>query len=190
MAMSGVRSVRPDEIDEAAQLLSDAFGGSEFYRTYMCKGDNLSDEELEKLHVLHFRYVLWSHMMYGLALVPGEDLNAIALWLPDGRHLDDWSAMLRSGLWRLFFKFKKYGRRNFFSGFLPSLRANKARLMGSRDRKSWYLTFLATKPGERGKGYGSMLLQHVINMVRLRLIRRRHTQLIRMYLPAGNCLVK
>jgi len=81
--------------------------------------------------------------------------------MPPGKSNDDFLTILRSGMWRLNYKLSGEGKRRFFNEFLPLLHDAKHQVLGDRDDDSWYLVYLGTKPGSRGKGYARKLIEHV-----------------------------
>lgn len=85
--------------------------------------------------------------------------------MPPGKNMDDWWTILRSGMWRLFFKLSKEGKVRFYKEFLPLLHDVKHRTMRDRDDKSYYLVYLGSKPSARGKGYARKLIEHGTAMV-------------------------
>jgi ribosomal protein S18 acetylase RimI-like enzyme len=85
----------------------------------------------------------------------------VACRMPPGKSNDDFLTILRSGMWRLQYKLSPEGKRRFFSEFLPLLHDAKHAVLGDRDNDSWYLVYLGTKPGSRGRGYARKLIEHV-----------------------------
>lgn len=75
--------------------------------------------------------------------------------------MDDICTLLRSGLWRLQYKLSSIGRKRFFNEFLPLLHDTKTEVMGRRDNDHWYLVYIGTKAGSRGKGYARKLIERV-----------------------------
>lgn len=73
--------------------------------------------------------------------------------------MDDWWTILRSGMWRLYYKLSAEGRVRFYKEFMPLLHDTKHAVMGARDEDSWYLVYLGTKPSARGKGYAGKLIR-------------------------------
>lgn len=45
----------------------------------------------------------------------------VKIRMPPGQNMDDWWTVLRSGMWKLYFKLSKEGRRRWFKEFLPKL---------------------------------------------------------------------
>lgn len=45
------------------------------------------------------------------------------------------------------------------------LHDTKMSVLGDRDDEAWYLLYLGTKPGARGKGYAKKLLEFMIQRV-------------------------
>lgn len=76
-----------------------------------------------------------------------------------GKNMDDWWAILRSGMWKLFFKLNREGRVRWFKEFFPLLHETKERVLG-RDREAFYLVYLGTKPRSEKMGYGRKLVEH------------------------------
>jgi GNAT superfamily N-acetyltransferase len=81
--------------------------------------------------------------------------------------MDDWWTILRSGLWRLYYKLSREGRARFYGEFLPLLHDTKHEVLGERDEDSFYLVYIGTKPKSRGKGYARLLIEHGTKMVSL-----------------------
>jgi ribosomal protein S18 acetylase RimI-like enzyme len=81
--------------------------------------------------------------------------------------MDDWWTILRSGLWRLYYKLSREGRARFYREFLPLLHNTKQEVLGARDENSFYLVYIGTKPKARGKGYARLLIEHGTRMVSL-----------------------
>ena len=75
--------------------------------------------------------------------------------------MDDICTFLRSGMWRLQYKFSTEGRTRFFTEFLPLLHDTKADVMGARDDDHWYLVYIGTKTGSRGKGFARKLIEQI-----------------------------
>jgi ribosomal protein S18 acetylase RimI-like enzyme len=97
--------------------------------------------------------------------------------MPPGKNMDDILTILRSGLWRLYYKLSREGKRRFYSEFLPLLHKTKHEVMGDRDDQSYYLVYLGTKPSARGKGYARKLIEHGLKMVRTISSPRIHDKL-------------
>jgi ribosomal protein S18 acetylase RimI-like enzyme len=87
--------------------------------------------------------------------------------MPPGKNMDDWWTILRSGMWRLYYKLSTEGKKRYFSEFLPLLHDTKHEVMGERDDDSYYLVYLGSKPNARGKGYARKLIEHMTAIVRL-----------------------
>ena len=86
--------------------------------------------------------------------------------MPPGKNMDDWWTILRSGMWRLYYKLSAEGKNRYFSEFLPLLHDTKHEIMGDRDNDSYYLVYLGSKPSARGKGYARKLIEHMTAIVR------------------------
>lgn len=77
--------------------------------------------------------------------------------------------MLRSGFYRAHWKLSSEGKKRFFSEFLPLLHDTKHEVLGKEaDLNSWYLVYIGTKPGSRGKGYAKTLIKHTTKQVSVR----------------------
>jgi len=124
--------------------------------------DDVSAEDRWRLHVDIMTYAVAAHCLRGLVTTVGAECDAVALWLPPGKDLDGWWTLLRSGMWRLYFQLSPEGRRRYFDEILPLLHDTKAAVLGDRDADAWYLVFLGTKPNSQGRGYGRLLLEHMI----------------------------
>ena len=80
--------------------------------------------------------------------------------------MDDWWTIMRSGMWRLYYKLSSEGKTRYFSEFLPLLHDTKHDVLGHRDNDSYYLVYLGSKPSARGKGYAKKLIEHMTAIVR------------------------
>jgi GNAT superfamily N-acetyltransferase len=86
--------------------------------------------------------------------------------MPPGKNMDDLWTILRSGMWRLWYKLSSEGKTRFYNEFLPLLHHTKHDVMGDRDDNSYYLVYLGSKPSARGKGYARKLIEHMTARVR------------------------
>ena len=75
--------------------------------------------------------------------------------------MDDIWTILRSGMWRLWYKLSSEGKTRFYNEFLPLLHDTKHEVMAERDNESYYLVYLGSKPSARGKGYAQKLIEHM-----------------------------
>jgi hypothetical protein len=127
-------------------------------------------EQKWMLHLRTFECVVYAHILSGLAIgVPSStpsEFDAVALWMPPGKNMDDFSTMIRCGFWRLKWRYSAIGRARFFDEFLPLLHVTKEEVMKERDASSWYLVYLGTKSAARGRGLAGMLVRHVTEKVR------------------------
>jgi ribosomal protein S18 acetylase RimI-like enzyme len=78
-----------------------------------------------------------------------------------GQNMDDYLTILRSGMWRLWYKLSTEGKTRFFDEFFPLLHDTKHEIMGARDDESYYLVYLGTKISARGKGYARKCIEYV-----------------------------
>ena len=85
--------------------------------------------------------------------------------MPPGENLDDFCTMLWSGMLSLNWKLSKEGKKRFFTEFLPLLHDTKLEVLGKDDDNSWYLVYIGTKPGSRGKGYAKALIEYTTQQV-------------------------
>jgi hypothetical protein len=69
-------------------------------------------------------YIIYAHILRGEVYQVG-DFCSVALWMPPGRNMDDMWTVLRSGMWRLWYKLSVEGRGRFFSEFIPLLHHTK-----------------------------------------------------------------
>jgi len=158
-----VRVLGISEYEQAAQCLSEAFAVDEVARYFIDTDDmaNYSEEYKYKLHCDIIRYLTAAHCYKGIVTTIGPNYDAVALWLPPGTNVDSFWTILRSGLWRLYYKLSVEGKKRFFEEFLPLLHDTKHDVMGERDDDSYYLVYLGSKPSARGKGYARKLIQHM-----------------------------
>lgn len=160
---SDIRVIDPSEYRRAAQCLAEAFADDHIVRYPIDTPDRAhwTDEEKWALHVDAFEYITYAHCLKGMVTTIGPDFDCVALWMPPGQDIDDLLTTIRSGLWRLHYKLSAQGRQRFFSEFLPLLGETKTSALGGRDADSWYLVYIGTKPGSRGRGYCRKLIEHV-----------------------------
>jgi GNAT superfamily N-acetyltransferase len=71
----------------------------------------------------------------------------------------------RSGMWRLFCQLSREGRRRYYGELIPVLHDAKAAVMGARDADCYYLVYIGTKEGSRGRGFAGKLLRDMIAKV-------------------------
>lgn len=164
-----IRIVAPHEYLKAAECLAEAFKDDHVVRYAIDTPDRAhwSEEEKAKLHNQAMEYVTYAHCLKGLVTTVGPDYDCVALWMPPGKNIDDLLTICRSGMWRLYYKFSKEGKDRFFNEFLPLLSTTKAEVLGDRDGSSWYLNYIGTKAGSRGKGYARQLIEHISAVVRM-----------------------
>jgi hypothetical protein len=79
--------------------------------------------------------------------------------------MDDWWTLLRSGMWRLYYKLSTEGRIRFYSEFLPLLHDTLDDVLGPRSHDCYYLVYLGSKPSARGKGYARKLIEDMSTKV-------------------------
>ncbi|TVY35904.1 putative N-acetyltransferase [Lachnellula occidentalis] len=158
-----VRAVGIAEFEQAAQCLSEAFAVDEVARYFLDTDDMAaySEEYKWKLHCDIIRYLTAAHCYNGIVTTIGPHYDAVALWLAPGTNVDSFWTLLRSGLWRLYYKLSAEGKTRFFEEFFPLLHDTKQDVMGERDDDSYYLVYLGSKPSARGKGYARKLIQHM-----------------------------
>ena len=78
-----------------------------------------------------------------------------------GQNMDDWWTILRSGMWRLYYKLSSEGKKRFYKEFLPLLHNTLHDVLGHRENDTYYLVYLGSKPSARGKGYAKKLIEHM-----------------------------
>jgi hypothetical protein len=172
-ASSEIRIVQPNEYKAAAACLAEAFAHDPVVRYSIDTPDrkHLSEEARFALHTQSLEYLTYAHCLNGLVLALGDEgrYDCVALWLPPGKNIDDYWTILRSGMWRLSFTLSKEGKERFFNEFLPLLGRSKREVLGGRDAESWYLNYIGTRVGGRGKGYARRLVEYVTKQVRFSL---------------------
>ena len=82
-----------------------------------------------------------------------------------GANMDNFCTMFRSGMWSFHWKLSKEGRKRFFDEFMPLLHNTKHEVLGKEEAKSWYLVYIGTRPGSRGKGYAKALIENITQKV-------------------------
>ncbi|KAK2592826.1 hypothetical protein QQS21_009464 [Conoideocrella luteorostrata] len=161
---SEVRELRTSDRREAGLALAQSFAADPLALYLMGIDDATcwSSEKLWNLHVRLMTYTYASYKFRGIATAIGTDFDAIALWMPPGTTNDDWLATLWSGTWRMRYQLPRENRKRFFSELFPVLHDTKAEIMGDRNDDCYYLGYIGTKAGARGKGYASKLLRHMM----------------------------
>lgn len=81
--------------------------------------------------------------------------------MPPDANMESILTLCRSGLWRLIYKLSPIGRQRFFWEFFPLLHNTKAAVLGTRDRTSYYLVYIGTRPSARGNGYARRLIEDI-----------------------------
>jgi GNAT superfamily N-acetyltransferase len=162
-AMDEVRVIGIAEYDQAARCLAEAFATDPLARYFVDTDDMAaySEEYKFKLHTDILRYITAAHVYKGIVTTIGPNYDAVALWMPPGKNMDDFWTILRSGMWRLWYKLSSEGKTRFYNEFLPLLHTTKHDVMGVRDDDSYYLVYIGTKNSARGKGYGRKLIEHM-----------------------------
>ncbi|KAK2624502.1 hypothetical protein QTJ16_006452 [Diplocarpon rosae] len=158
-----VRVLSIAEYEEAATCLAEAFAVDEVARYFIDTPDMVtySEEFKYNMHCDILRYITAAHCYKGIVTTIGPNYDAVALWMPPGKNTDDLWTILRSGMWRLWYKLSSEGRKRFYDEFLPLLHDTKHDVMGDRDDNSYYLVYLGSKPSARGKGYAKKLIEHM-----------------------------
>ncbi|KAI5844963.1 hypothetical protein DFP73DRAFT_37809 [Morchella snyderi] len=158
-----VRVLGIDEYKSAARTLADAFFKDDvaFYCLETPDNGGMTREELYPLHLEILEYIVAAHCYNGLVLGIGEHNEGIALWMPPGKNMDDWFTIFRSGMWRLYWKLTKEGKKRYFEEFLEVLHQKKVETMGDQDKDAWYLVYLGVTPDARGRGYARKLIEFV-----------------------------
>ena len=82
-----------------------------------------------------------------------------------GSNMDNFCTMLRSGMFGVYWKLSREGRKRFFDEFLPLLHTTKHEVLSKEDANSWYLVYIGTRPKSRGKGYAKALIEHTTKIV-------------------------
>ena len=188
-----VRIVSIAEYEHAAMSLAEAFAVDEVARYFLDTDDMAAytEEYKYKLHCDIMRYITAAHCYKGIVTTVGPNYDAVALWyvsgsvtlyaqpkvlpnpdvinrMPPGKNMDDLWTILRSGMWRLWYKLSSEGKTRFYNEFLPLLHDTKHDVLGKRDDESYYLVYLGSKPSARGKGYAKKLIEHMTAQVRSR----------------------
>jgi len=155
--------VGPSEYREAAKCLAEAFSDDHIIRYPIDTPDRAhwTEEQKWELHVEMMEYITYAHCVKGLVTTIGPNYDCVALWMPPGKNMDDLWTIFRSGMWRLNYRLSAQGKQRFFNEFLPLLHATKESILGPRDDESWYLVYIGTKAGSRGRGYARKLVEHV-----------------------------
>ncbi|KAI5868475.1 hypothetical protein GGS23DRAFT_592250 [Durotheca rogersii] len=156
-----VRAIGISEYKEAALSLAQAFATDELAQ-YLLDTDDMGtyDEETKwRLHVDIFSYIVAAHCYKGVVTAIGPDYEAVALWMPPGKDMDDWPTIIRSGMWRLYYQLSAEGRKRYYRELLPVLHDTKHEVMGDRNDDCYYLVYLGTKPSGQRRGYARKLIE-------------------------------
>lgn len=164
---SEIRIVSPSEYKEAAQCLIEAFADDHVARYAIETPDNThwTDQQRWEVYKQMFEYITYATCLKGLVTTVGPNYDCVALWNPPGKNVDGLFTLLRSGLWRLHYQLSKEGRERFFKEFIPLLSTSLDEILGDRSAECWYLNYIGTKSGSRGRGYAKKLMLHVTDMV-------------------------
>ncbi|PHH86687.1 hypothetical protein CDD83_9885 [Cordyceps sp. RAO-2017] len=160
---STVREIGMSERREASFSLAAAFAADPL-SLYLLAGEDAAGLAPERVWDLHLRVMSCTFAAYrirGVVTTIGADYDAIALWTPPGKFMDDWWATLRSGTWRLAYQLPAEARARFFDELAPALHKTREETMGPRNNDAYYLGYIGTKPSARGKGYASTLIRHM-----------------------------
>ncbi|KAL7269135.1 hypothetical protein RUND412_008212 [Rhizina undulata] len=162
-----VRVLGMEDYKAAAATLAEAFFKDDVAFYFLDTPDNggKTREELYPLHLEILEYIVAAHVYNGLVLSIGENHEGVALWLPPGKNMDDWMTVLRSGMWRLWYKLTKEGKRRYFEEFLEVLHRTKEEVMGEQDKDAWYLVYVGVVPSARGRKYAKKLIEYVTQKV-------------------------
>ncbi|KAB5523971.1 acetyltransferase [Coniochaeta sp. 2T2.1] len=158
-----VRVLNISECKAAGLSLAHAFADDDLAQ-YLVNPDDVADlpaEDKWKIHVDFYTYMVAATCCNGVAIAIGPDYEGVALWLPPRKNLDGWWTSFRSGLWRLKFQLSAEGNKRY-DDLVHVLHDTKSEVLGDRDDEAWYLLYLGTKPGARGKGYARKLLDFMI----------------------------
>ncbi|KAK6705786.1 hypothetical protein SNK05_009665 [Fusarium graminearum] len=161
---TSVRLVNVNESAAAGSSLAQAFA-TDAMSQYLLDGDDMadySDEQKWKLHVDYMTYMVAAHCYKGIVTTIGSDYEAVALWLAPGQQMDDWWTSIRSGMWKLNYQLSAEGRRRYYDEMLPVLDQTKVEVMGQRDKDSYYLVYIGTKPNAQGRGYAGKLIRDMV----------------------------
>ena len=74
--------------------------------------------------------------------------------------------MIRTGIIKLYLQLPAEGRKRYFKELLPLLHRTKTEVLRERDEDSYYLVYIGTKSGARGRGYATKLIRDMIVKVR------------------------
>ncbi|KAL8694821.1 MAG: hypothetical protein Q9218_000580 [Villophora microphyllina] len=157
------RILRNDEIDAAAGSLARAFAEDDVAMYFVNTKDTKSwtEERRWKLHLKIMKCIVKAHHLEGLALTIGPNHDCVALWMPPGKTMDGWFTTLRSGMTWLNMWLPEENKRRFQEEFLPLLHDTKRETLGEKDKDSWYLVYIGTRPEGRHKGYARKLVEFV-----------------------------
>lgn len=75
--------------------------------------------------------------------------------------MDDGWTTFRSGFWPLSFQMPTECCKRYFDELVPAMSATRRRILGARNKDCYYLGYIGTKPGARGRGYASRLIRDI-----------------------------
>lgn len=89
-----------------------------------------------------------------------NDILACAAWFPPGVKFNSSPyMMLRSGMWRLSYKFGPESKKRFLKEYMEESGKIKKEIVGDSD--IWYLMFLGVAPQAQGQGHARTLINYV-----------------------------
>ncbi|KJZ79843.1 hypothetical protein HIM_00557 [Hirsutella minnesotensis 3608] len=160
---TSVREVTMKESREASFALAHAFAADPL-SVYLLAPDHESSavrspEQTWQLHLRIMKYTFAAYRLRGVATAIGPDYDAIALWTPPGKFMDDWWTTVRSGTWRLAYQLPAESRKRVFGELFPALHGAREEVLGARNDDAYYLGYIGTKPSARGRGCASKLIR-------------------------------
>ncbi|EPY50112.1 hypothetical protein SPOG_03580 [Schizosaccharomyces cryophilus OY26] len=155
-----VQKVEVKDYKKVAAVLAEAFYNDPVH-LYFAGPPN--GEQYERLLQDCFEYIAYACLMRG-HVFQVDDFSGVALWAGPGERIDDWYTVLRSGLWRLFYKLGAENRHRFFNELIPLHNRVMPEAMKDRIDNFWYLMFVGVKANSRGKGYLRKLLKPILDI--------------------------
>jgi GNAT superfamily N-acetyltransferase len=160
---ASVRYIGTSESRAAGLSLAHSFAEDDLSRYLLgAEAATRSPEALWRMHVRLMTGIAAAHCLKGAVGTIGPDHDAVAIWELPHTETDSTWTFFRSGMWRLFCQLSREGRRRYYGELIPVLHDAKAAVMGARDADCYYLVYIGTKEGSRGRGFAGKLLRDMI----------------------------
>lgn len=176
MAASFIRDARPDELEQAARILHDAFFDSREHRYFagatLEKQGSLLCEKKEVTSRLRFYLsnVRATKLLNGkvrLAVDERDGIMGVLLWLPPHKRIDMSPILLyRAGFGRVFYDWGWRGYQRIVENWEDKVEMETRKIITSKEELDCgLLHMIAVNSKHQGRGVGTLLLQDLANNV-------------------------